>query len=182
MLILNMDPYRKSSDNHEVARRKQARASEDIRGLVDRIIDDAQSKGVFENLPGRGKPLELDDKNPFEGNRHLAYKLLKDNNYTLPWIANRNEQLEKIEAFRERLEQAWQQTLQNYRYAPSETHRMALRLAWTKQLEPFQAEIEALNKKIASLNLTVPVTNLEILKLNLDTELRRVGAGRELTE
>lgn len=175
-----MDPYRKNADNHEVARRKRERASEDLRGLVDRIIDDAQSKGAFENLPGRGKPLQLDENNPFEGNRRLAYKLLKDNNYTLPWIANRNDQLDKIEAFRERLQQAWQRATQNYRRAPSEIHRMAQRLAWTKELEPFQLEIVKLNKAIASLNLTVPVTSLEIVKLNLDAELRRIGSGREL--
>ena len=34
--------------------------------------------------------------------------------------------------------------------------------------------------RIDRTNLHIPVTQLEIIKLNLDTELNRIGAGREL--
>jgi DnaJ family protein C protein 28 len=46
--------------------------------LVDEQIREAQERGDFDNLPGAGKPLNLDD-NPYAGDRALAFHLLKQN-------------------------------------------------------------------------------------------------------
>ena len=46
--------------------------------LIDDQIRAAQEKGDFDNLPGAGKPLKLDD-NPYAGDRALAFHLLKQN-------------------------------------------------------------------------------------------------------
>lgn len=174
------DPYKKISDADEAARRRQDARLDDLRSLVDRIIEDAQSKGLFENLPGAGKPLNLEEPDPYSYDQRLAYKLLKDNNYTLPWIAERNEMLAQMEQFRESVSADWQEYRLHYETAPSETHRMALRLDWTKQCGRLQMELDKLNRRIDRTNLHIPVTRLEIIKLNLDTELARAGAGREL--
>src|SRR6266567_1306799 len=47
---------------------------------IDEQIHEAQARGDFDNLPGTGKPLNLDDT-PFTGDKALAYSLLKQNGY-----------------------------------------------------------------------------------------------------
>src|SRR5262245_13307381 len=53
-------------------------------GLFDRIVEEriqrAQEEGVFDNLPGRGKPLVLDDDGTVPEDLRLTYKVLKNSN------------------------------------------------------------------------------------------------------
>jgi DnaJ family protein C protein 28 len=51
---------------------------------VDKQIREAQERGEFDNLPGRGKPLHLEDWDQEWG---LAFHVLKQAGETLPWIA-----------------------------------------------------------------------------------------------
>ena len=52
---------------------------------IDEQIHEAQARGDFDNLPGSGKPLNLDE-NPYTGDRALAYSLLKQNGYAPPEV------------------------------------------------------------------------------------------------
>jgi hypothetical protein len=51
---------------------------------VDDQIREAQARGDFDNLPGQGKPLHLEDWDREWG---MAYHVLKQAGETLPWIA-----------------------------------------------------------------------------------------------
>jgi hypothetical protein len=53
--------------------------------VVERQIREAQERGDFENLPGSGKPLQLESWGPPEW--RLAFHVLKQAGETLPWIA-----------------------------------------------------------------------------------------------
>jgi DnaJ homologue, subfamily C, member 28, conserved domain len=55
---------------------------------VDKQIREAQERGEFDNLPGSGKPLNLQDWDKEWG---LAFHVLKQAGETLPWIALRND-------------------------------------------------------------------------------------------
>ncbi|MBW1682937.1 MAG: DUF1992 domain-containing protein [Deltaproteobacteria bacterium] len=46
--------------------------------IVERKIHEAQEKGFFENLPGKGRPLELEDDSHIPEDLRLAYKVLKN--------------------------------------------------------------------------------------------------------
>jgi hypothetical protein len=46
--------------------------------LVEEIIREAVARGEFDNLPGRGKPLKLDDYFALPEDERAAFKLLKD--------------------------------------------------------------------------------------------------------
>jgi hypothetical protein len=48
--------------------------------LVEERIQKAQEEGVFDNLPGKGKPLQLDDDSCVPEDLRLAYKILKNSN------------------------------------------------------------------------------------------------------
>jgi hypothetical protein len=51
---------------------------------VDKQIREAEERGDFDNLPGRGKPLPLED---WDAEWGIAYHVLKQAGETLPWIA-----------------------------------------------------------------------------------------------
>ena len=48
--------------------------------LVEERIREAQSDGMFDNLPGKGRPLNLDDDNGVPEDLRLTYKVLKNSN------------------------------------------------------------------------------------------------------
>ena len=173
------DIFENFSDDNELKRMKREQAEREFRSAVDRLIAEAQQEGKFDNLPGRGKPLRL-KKNPYAEEQALAFELLQNNNYTLPWIAKRNEILAKIDAFRAGLQQAWRYHRRRLSVAVPPGERAALRDEWAAVLSEQAAAIEKLNKEIADLNLSVPAERLELLKLNLDRELRRAGARRKV--
>ncbi len=54
--------------------------------ITERLIREAQEAGEFDDLPGRGRRLELDD-DPREGAMGLAFHLLRTNDTVPPWIA-----------------------------------------------------------------------------------------------
>lgn len=57
-----------------------------IAGIAERKIQDAIEEGLFDNLPGRGKPLDL-SVNPFEPPGMGAInRLLKHNKVLPPWV------------------------------------------------------------------------------------------------
>lgn len=52
---------------------------------VDRMIREAQARGDFENLPGAGKPLRLED-NVFAGDMQAAYTVARNANAAPLWV------------------------------------------------------------------------------------------------
>ncbi|MGB1252735.1 MAG: DUF1992 domain-containing protein [Candidatus Promineifilaceae bacterium] len=149
--------------------------------VVEKQIQEAMERGEFDNLPGKGKPLDL-DINHYAGDNELAFKMLKDNNFTLPWIADRNRLFEDISDFRERMLYQWQlHGVQVLAMLRGGQEHVAQR-RWTALLMQWQAGIDRLNKRIGDVNMGIPVRNLEILSLGIDSELTRIGVKRELAD
>ena len=48
--------------------------------IAEERIREAQAEGEFDNLPGKGKPLHLDDDSLVPEDLRLAYKVLKNSN------------------------------------------------------------------------------------------------------
>jgi hypothetical protein len=54
--------------------------------VTERLIREAQEAGDFDDLPGRGRRLDIDD-DPREGELGLAFHILRTNDAVPPWIA-----------------------------------------------------------------------------------------------
>lgn len=52
--------------------------------LAERHIRDAIDRGEFDNLPGHGRPLKLDDDSMVPPELRAAYRLLKNSGYLPP--------------------------------------------------------------------------------------------------
>jgi hypothetical protein len=147
--------------------------------VMDELFEEAQRDGVFDNLPGHGKPLKL-STNPSAPETQLAYQLLKDNDFTLPWIAERNDIFSGIEELRDEFRSVWLKYRAEYQVSHSETVRMALASGWRDQIDHWRIQTGRLNKLIDGINLKLPRAQLEIVKLSVKRELERAGAKETL--
>jgi DnaJ family protein C protein 28 len=67
----------------------------------------AMEEGQFDNLPGKGKPLNLDE-NPYEDPEwRMAHHILHNSGFSLPWIETRREIETNLEAARTSIKTTW---------------------------------------------------------------------------
>jgi hypothetical protein len=59
--------------------------------IIEKKIQEAINNGEFDNLPGQGKPLKLDDESRVPDDLRLAYKVLKNANCLPPEVELRKE-------------------------------------------------------------------------------------------
>lgn len=171
--------YKQEPTEESSPQRKPPRSPAEWRDAVSQAIEDAMRQGEFDNLRGKGKPLNL-NKNPYapEGS-NLAFDLLKNNDLVPGWIGSRGELLRDIEKWRARLRDLAARSMNEHTLAaPSAREQIIQR--WQGQRQALQLEAESLNKRITDVNLAQPISSLEIFKLRLDEELRKAGAAEPL--
>jgi DnaJ homolog subfamily C member 28 len=124
---------------------------------IDEQIHEAQARGDFDNLPGAGKPLNLDE-NPFLGDKALAYSLLKQNGYAPPEVELAKEIRTRFEKAQEKLEKLRQQrkSLCARRIPPFGSEKRAFNDVVEKATAQYDQLLRDLNRKILNLNLITP--------------------------
>jgi hypothetical protein len=104
---------------------QQGEHRQDWESWVEQQIREAQGRGAFDNLPGRGQSLAL-TPNPYAKEQEMAFKILKDAGFAPEWI-----ELGKV--IRTRLESAHKErTAQAFRLVTTR-HEHALRSPRMKQ-------------------------------------------------
>jgi len=124
---------------------------------IDEQIHEAQARGDFDNLPGSGKPLNLDE-NPFTGDKALAYSLLKQNGYAPPEVELAKEIRTQFEKTQQKLEKLRQhrKSLCARRIPPFGSEKRAFHDAVEKATTQYDQLLRELNRKILNLNLITP--------------------------
>jgi len=59
--------------------------------LVEERIETAMRQGVFDDLPGKGKPLPREDDSMVPEELRMAYKVLRNSGHVPPEVADRKE-------------------------------------------------------------------------------------------
>ena len=59
--------------------------------IIEQKIREAQERGEFDNLPGKGEPLNIEDESRIPEELRLSHKILKNANCLPPEIELRNE-------------------------------------------------------------------------------------------
>jgi DnaJ family protein C protein 28 len=149
---------------------------------IDQQIREAQERGQFDNLPGKGKPLDL-TPNPYAQDQEMAFKILKDAGCAPEWI-----ELDK--AIRSRLERARTTLQRQWRWREARLGELADRsdrstqaererawASWRAAIVRFEEEVRAINKEITDLNLKVPSARFQRSKVNAVRELERLENG-----
>jgi DnaJ family protein C protein 28 len=144
---------------------------------IEDILQKAMSDGKFENLPGKGKPLHLDEKNPHaDSDWELAYHILKESGYTLPWIETLHEIENDIEIARKDLQRAWKWRVI---YLSAGVPDEKASAEWERALEAFKNKLPTLNKRIRDYNLEVPNARFQRPVLNYEDELEKNTGSKE---
>jgi DnaJ homolog subfamily C member 28 len=141
---------------------------------IDEQIRRAMQEGQFEDLPGRGRPLQLDE-DPFEDpDWRLAHHMLRSAGYSLPWIETRREIEADLATHCLEIQRAWERH-QSAAVSPDLTRRR-----WDQAQVNFREAIAELNKRILSYNLEAPSMQLQLQPINPAREIERAmqtGSG-----
>ncbi len=146
--------------------------------IVGQRVEEAMRQGYFDNLPGRGQPLNL-NKNPFvPADRQMANMLLENNDLVPAWIDARKSVLQAIDAFRSKLFGVTNSYISSKHTMrdPADAEKLSEEWAW--QVGVWRAESVVLNRQIEVVNLEQPVPHLEIFKLDFAEELRKAGGDQ----
>jgi DnaJ homolog subfamily C member 28 len=138
---------------------------------IDQQIEEAQREGKFDNLPGKGKPLKLNENPLQDPTMEAAFTLLKDNDFTLPWIAEGKEIDEELSKARTAIARSW--TFYQRELADGHTSAWA-KSEWNRAERAFREQVLALNKKIQNYNIAIPNARFEKIKLNADREIEKI--------
>ncbi|MEX2161819.1 MAG: DUF1992 domain-containing protein [Anaerolineales bacterium] len=138
---------------------------------IDELIEQAMRDGAFDNLPGKGRPLKLDE-NPFlDPEWQLAYHLLKQNGFAPDFIEQRQAIEVELAAARQALARSWawrQKTLaegQDAAFVDAE---------WGRAKGKFEDGMNGVNRQIRDYNLAVPIPSLSRKLVDLDSELNSI--------
>jgi len=149
---------------------------------IERQIREAMERGEFDNLPGKGKPLDL-TPNPYAPDREMAFKVLKDAGYAPEWIELDKAIRERLERARAILARSWARhqarvgQLAGCCDGRAAAERKASLGGWQAAVAAFEEEVTAINKQIGELNLKVPSPRFQRLKIDAAREVARLEGG-----
>lgn len=133
----------------------------DWNGLVEQRILDGMDKGLFDNLAGTGKPLNLDEDQFVPDELKMAFRMLRSTGLTPLWIEVNREiraDIDRLHRFRDLIHQRWSKL-----NAIELAHRRA----------EYIERIESINSKILSYNIMAPSVQVHIHSLLVHEELER---------
>ncbi len=161
-------PEEKTTDS-QVTEKVGRRRGRRYRDYVEELIQEAQKRGEFSNLPGTGKPLQFDD-DTYAGDKAMGYHLLKSNGFAPTEVELANEirkERERVEAKLKRIVQQGQ-TLRSRRVPPFASEKRVFNTLVEKAASEYESMLRELNRKILTLNLMAPAAMHQTL---LEVEL-----------
>ncbi|NXQ91418.1 DJC28 protein, partial [Nyctibius grandis] len=150
----------------DVRERKKVKITQAVERLVEDLIQESMAKGDFDNLSGKGKPLQkFSDCPHIDPMTHNLNRILIDNGYQPEWIVMQKEIRETIEQLRKSMV-----TSRSKLGGPMTPYRQE---QWNRICEQFIEDIRKLNKRIDNFNLIVPILSRQMVHFSADKEIVR---------
>jgi DnaJ homolog subfamily C member 28 len=138
---------------------------------IEDAISRAMQEGHFDDLPGKGKPLKLDD-NPYEDPAwRMANRMLKSAGFSLPWIESLRGIESDLEKAKNALARTWsgrQASLVEGKPAPQ------VEFEWRRAQQTFREQVQSLNQRILTYNLEVPSDRFQKRLLDPEREILKI--------
>jgi DnaJ family protein C protein 28 len=142
--------------------------------LIDQKIREAMERGEFDDLPGKGKPVDTSE-NPFEDpEMRLAHRMLRNAGFAPSWIEERKDIDSELQTTRHQLSRVWT-VLQNARGTDNER---GARARWEKALTSFREQAAELNRRIVAWNLKVPAAGFQRKMVDVALEIELICKAR----
>lgn len=142
-----------------------------LESMVERMLREAIEAGEFDNLPGRGKPVDLSE-NPFEDpDLRVVHKLLRDAGFAPAWIEERKDIGATFDSLRQILTRAWK----IYRPGGASPNDAA----WKRNVAEFREKAAELNNRIRLYNLKVPASVFQRRLLDADSVIEGITQAKD---
>lgn len=141
--------------------RSAVRSETDIIGVVEQRIWHSMEEGQFENLPGKGKPLNLSTNPHADPAEDTLYRILAKNGCPPEWVELNKEIRNQVSAWRVALKKAWTNKCNG---GPSK---------WAESSETLKTQLRDINDKVFRYNLIVPFGR-QMFGLKWEKELARL--------
>eukprot|EP00252_Welwitschia_mirabilis_P019932 TRINITY_DN4749_c0_g1_i1.p1 TRINITY_DN4749_c0_g1~~TRINITY_DN4749_c0_g1_i1.p1 ORF type:complete len:228 (-),score=42.42 TRINITY_DN4749_c0_g1_i1:351-1034(-) len=112
--------------------------------IVERRIWQSMEEGQFENLPGKGKSLNLNTNPHADPAEDTLYRILSKNGFTPEWVSLNKEIREEITRWRRLLKKLRELSLTD------------CSVDWEYQSSKLQEHLQCINKKVFNYNLVAP--------------------------
>ena len=141
-----------------------------LESLTEKSIREAIEKGEFDNLPGKGQPLDLSE-NPFEDpDLRTVHRLLRNAGFAPAWIEERKDIEAQLELARTTLMRAWRL------YNPLGVAANANN--WERNVSEFREKVAELRQRIHIYNLKAP-SMFHKRQLDADVIIEAIKKGQE---
>lgn len=121
-----------------------------LESMAEKMLREAIEAGEFDDLPGKGQPVDLRE-NPFEDpDLRVVHKLLREAGFAPAWIEERKDIDATFEAAGQTLTRAWK----IYRPAGISPNDAA----WERNVVEFREQVAELNRRLKLYNLKVPAS------------------------
>ncbi|GFP90801.1 Dnaj homolog subfamily c member 28 [Phtheirospermum japonicum] len=124
--------------------RNNVRSETDIINVVEQRVWHAMEEGQFENLPGKGKPLDLNSNPHADPSEDTLYRILNKNGCAPEWVELNKEIRNRIAGWRIALQKAWM-----HKGGHDDSK-------WHESSEALKLQLHDLNNKVFHYNLIVP--------------------------
>ncbi|KAJ0087689.1 hypothetical protein Patl1_32294 [Pistacia atlantica] len=141
--------------------RNSVRSETDIINVVEQRIWHSMEEGQFENLPGKGKPLNLGSNPHADPAEDTLYRILSKNGCAPEWVELNKEIRSLVSAWRVALKKAWA-------IKGNGDHTR-----WAESAEALQRQLRDINNKVFRYNLIVPFGR-QMFGLKWEKELARL--------
>ncbi|XP_020368566.1 dnaJ homolog subfamily C member 28 [Rhincodon typus] len=148
----------------DVRQSQKIKITQAVERLVEDLIQESMAKGEFDNLSGKGKPLQKFSQYPYiDPMTHNLNRILIENGYQPEWIVQQKEINQTIRKLRS--------DMVGYRRKLGESLTLYNQKQWNLKCEQFRDDIKQLNKMVDRFNLIVPLLNRQMLHFNPEKEL-----------
>lgn len=121
-----------------------------LESLTEKRLREAIERGEFDDLPGKGERIDLQE-NPFEDpDLRVVHRLLRNAGFAPAWIEERKDIDAELEAAGTRLTRAWALFGAN--------GKTSSEAEWERSLKDFREKAAELNKRIKLYNLKAPAS------------------------
>lgn len=168
------DTPKQPTANGDAKPRRLKPQIESYRRVAEQLIEEAMARGEFDDVPGKGKPLDL---RPTEGDRQGTWAIehvLSEGNFKPEWIEDRKDIEEKLAEARRSLARVW--LWRQDALARGEGYAMIAR-QWDRAVAVFRDEVDKLNKRIRDYNLKAPTPAVHLRVINPQWEIAAVQRG-----
>ena len=145
-----------------------------LESMAEKMLREAIEAGEFDNLPGKGKPIDLSE-NPFEDpDLRVVHKLLRNAGFAPAWIEERKDIDAQFQLAQQTLRRAWSL------YNPS--GKSPNEAAWQRNLSEFCTNVAELNSRIKIYNLKAPAAVFHRRQIDIEKVIEDVRQSTDSNE